>query len=645
MEHHNFASQKPDLESTISKRRAFGFVARLLMAYPLSVIGVVLLSIAAALSEMMNYALLLPFIESLRDESTSSISEQIPIGFLTPYFADLSLVAKIRIIAVCLHAVQVVKGGATFLSARISYLLQIKVDRKLRLIIFDQLLDVGMGYIHKQKIANLFTILNNYTGNTSKMALFFVSIVPDVFITLISVAILASISLPMTAIVIVFAFITSLTLGRFSKLAGIYGKACNYAQVRLNHIGFEILSGMALIRLFAREDSVRRRFKDSVEEVQRLGYRRSLLEASINPITATMLVLIVALLLFSATFILRREAEFWVGILVLFLLVLSRLGGPIGRMNLVRTQLAGLTPSIQSIMEFLARGDKETLPEGTTEFVGLKESIRLENVAFRYDTGEEDVLTDVSFEIPKGKVTAIVGASGSGKSTLIALLARLYDPTSGQIVVDGVDLRGFKSRTWRRRIGVVSQNPFLFNDTLRNNICFGKPEATDKEIEAAAHQANAHDFIMRMRDGYQTLLGDRGVRLSGGQAQRVAIARAILVDPDLLILDEATSSLDTASERLVQEAIDIVSKNRTVVTIAHRLSTIRDADNIVVLENGRIVEQGTHQELIARKGVYWKYVRLQDLMIQEKSPEPSVEVSQGMNLEIEEDITGLQEKF
>ena len=210
-------------------------------------------------------------------------------------------------------------------------------------------------------------------------------------------------------------------------------------------------------------------------------------------------------------------------------------------------------------------------------------------------------------------MTAIVGGSGSGKSTLISLLARLYDPTEGNIIVDGMDLKEYKSSTWRGRMGVVSQDTFLFNDTLGSNIRFGKLDANDREIEAAAHKANAHDFTLEMPDGYETILGDRGIRLSGGQAQRVAIARAILVDPEVLMLDEATSSLDTEAEQLVQGAIDRVAGQRTVVVVAHRLSTIRDADNIIVLEHGELVEQGRHEELIAKRGRYWHYVQLQNL--------------------------------
>ncbi|MFA5862164.1 MAG: ATP-binding cassette domain-containing protein, partial [Candidatus Thermoplasmatota archaeon] len=235
----------------------------------------------------------------------------------------------------------------------------------------------------------------------------------------------------------------------------------------------------------------------------------------------------------------------------------------------------------------------------------------------------ETVLRDVSFEIPRGGMVALVGASGSGKSTSVQLVARLADPTLGSIRVDGVDLRDLRVTTWRRRLAVVSQDTFLFNTSVRENIRFGRLDATDQDIEEAAKLAEAHEFISNLEQGYDTPVGDRGVRLSGGQAQRLAIARALLADPELLILDEATSALDTATERSVQRAIERASRDRTVLAIAHRLSTVRHADEIIVLEKGVIVERGTHADLMARRGQYFSYVQMQDLTDEATAPETS----------------------
>ena len=240
------------------------------------------------------------------------------------------------------------------------------------------------------------------------------------------------------------------------------------------------------------------------------------------------------------------------------------------------------------------------------------DKVVFDDVCFRYDTAEHDAVSHASFEIPRGKVVAVVGGTGSGKSTMSSLLARFYDPLSGAIAMDGVDLRKLRIADLRRLVGSVQQETLLFNDTIEANIRYGSPEATHEQVVAAAKMANAHDFIMSQPEGYARLAGEKGFALSGGERQRIAIARAILRNPPILILDEATSALDTVTERLVQDAINNLMKDRTVFAIAHRLSTIRNADLILVMQDGRIVERGTHDELYAKDGVYRKLCDMQN---------------------------------
>jgi ABC-type multidrug transport system fused ATPase/permease subunit len=242
----------------------------------------------------------------------------------------------------------------------------------------------------------------------------------------------------------------------------------------------------------------------------------------------------------------------------------------------------------------------------------LNDCIQLEHVHFSYNTGHE-ILHDINLTIPKGKTIALVGQSGSGKSTLVDLIPRYHDVTAGAIKIDGEDVRNLSIHSLRGLIGNVNQEAILFNDTIFNNIAFGVDNATQEQVEAAARIANAHDFIMEMEKGYQTNVGDRGGRLSGGQRQRISIARAILKNPPILILDEATSALDTESERLVQDALEKLMKSRTTIAIAHRLSTIKNASEIYVLHEGKIVERGTHEELIAQNGYYKKLNDMQAL--------------------------------
>ncbi|HEY9749326.1 MAG TPA: ATP-binding cassette domain-containing protein, partial [Allocoleopsis sp.] len=263
------------------------------------------------------------------------------------------------------------------------------------------------------------------------------------------------------------------------------------------------------------------------------------------------------------------------------------------------------------VMSLLDRSDKPYIRSGKTPFTGLRQAIAFRAVDFRYGAGEKTALQNISICIPKGKTTAIVGPSGAGKSTLISLICRFYDPTSGEIEIDGHPLPQLNLADWRDRIAVVSQSVHIFSATVYENIAYGRPAATEAEVIAAAKQANAHEFITQLPQGYQTQVGDQGVRLSGGQRQRLALARAMIRNPEILILDEATNALDSISEHLIQEAIHRLSQRCTLIVIAHRLSTIEQADQIIVIEEGQVTEQGTMAELLKRDRLFAQLYRLQ----------------------------------
>jgi len=287
-----------------------------------------------------------------------------------------------------------------------------------------------------------------------------------------------------------------------------------------------------------------------------------------------------------------------------------RLLQPLKQLSAMRATAQSSLASAERLFEILDSPAEFQRDRGTRDRASFDRDIRFEKVSFAYDGNP--VLSNIDLEVRKGEVVALVGPSGAGKSTLVDLIPRFYEPASGRILLDGVDTREIKLPALRALTGIVSQETVLFNDTARNNIAYGMPDKyTQAQIEAAARAGNAHDFIMELPNGYDTVLGERGTRLSGGQRQRLAIARALLSDPPILILDEATSALDTESERLVQEAVDRLLQGRTVFVIAHRLSTISHADQIIFMDRGEIVERGTHAELLAKRGAYYRLYSMQ----------------------------------
>jgi ATP-binding cassette subfamily B protein len=305
------------------------------------------------------------------------------------------------------------------------------------------------------------------------------------------------------------------------------------------------------------------------------------------------------------------KGESTLGTLVAFLGYVGGLFGPVQGLTGIYQTIQRAYVSLDEIFSILDFQEHLGDAPDAQEITKVTGEVVFENLKFSYERNGRPILDGINLSVTPGETLAIVGPSGAGKTTLMALLMRFYDPTEGAIRLDGKDLRKLKQKSLRRNIGVVLQDPLLFNDTIRNNIAYGRPNASMAEVEASARAANAHDFIMRLPEGYETMVGERGSRLSVGERQRVTIARALVKDPPLIVLDEATSSLDAESEALVQDALSRLMKNRTTFVIAHRLSTVIDANRIIVLKDGLIAEQGSHAQLMARDGYYASLVKRQ----------------------------------
>jgi ATP-binding cassette subfamily B protein/subfamily B ATP-binding cassette protein MsbA len=401
------------------------------------------------------------------------------------------------------------------------------------------------------------------------------------------------------------AFGSFLWLGPIRKIWNYYWKQKGEVDARIS----ETFSGIRVVRAFQREEA---------EEIRNAVAQHSLARFNLYAVRYTTSVHI----LWSVLIPLANVAVLYVGGRLMFdgtasigqitglMAYTAMLMGPVYQIVQTFGDLQKSLAAMDRVFDHLREPDELDDPPDAVEAPARVERIEFQNLGFAYAKGKS-VIQDFSLSVPRGACVALVGASGAGKTTVADLVARFYHPTAGTILINGISLEKIKLHSYRRLLGIVSQDVFLFDGTIADNIAYGRPHASREEIIAAARQANAHDFIAELPEDYDTLTGERGARLSGGQRQRLSIARAILADPQILILDEATSALDTRSERLIQEAVEHLEADRTTFVIAHRLSTIAKADIIVVLEKGHIIERGTHTELMNLKGRYWHMVEQQ----------------------------------
>ncbi len=510
-----------------------------------------------------------------------------------------------------------------------------RASADIRRAMFNHLTRQSVAYFNRQRSGDVISRLTNDVGTVQlSFRFFFQNVVqePIRIVSLLCVACIASpmlfgLTLPLYAVIMWPMF-------RAGKKVIKHGRG---RQVKLGLVTEaiqQLFGGIRIVKAFGMEAHERSRFVQKNAELVKSSLRMVKAKAKGRSLQELLYNVGVAGFLFAAVWLLA-EGVMELEVLLVFILAIVDTYHPIKALSKAYNTMMEARAGVERVIEVL--GERPLIADDATleEFPGLREEIRFEGVDFSYDHVEAElakeilnaepssteepapveplvdeerpfpgVIQGVSLDVKAGEVVALVGPSGAGKSTLVDLLARFYDPQAGRILVDGVDIRRYRQSSYVRAIAVVSQDPFLFNDSIRENVRYGKSDATDAEVEDAARVACAHEFILEQPEGYETVIGDRGVKLSGGQRQRITIARAVLKNAPILILDEATSSLDTRSEREVQEAMENLMRDRTTFVIAHRLSTIVGADKIVVLDDGRIVELGNHDELLGRKGVY-----------------------------------------
>ncbi|TQQ83375.1 ABC transporter ATP-binding protein [Halonotius terrestris] len=582
-----------------SFQRKFAAVWRVAMYRPLFTISIIFVSIVTALLEGIGLSFLLPIIRLAQGQIDPNAADGILSLFVTVY-QSLGIPFTLDSVVVGVAAVMTVRYGSSFTVSWLRTILQMQYVVFLKETLFDRALNARISYFDTKgsdELLNAVVTQVNQAGNTIERI---VAIVETAFLSLIYLAIalviaplltvLAATSLGIITFLVRYVISSGYSLG--SKVAA--------ANERIHQAAQGGIQGIRDVKLFGLTEELYDQFATAVEESASVSVTLNRNEAAINNLYQLLTAITVFVLIYFALTI----ASLSIPQLGVFLFAMFRLAPRISALNNIVYQLDGELPHLvrtQQLIDNLEAtqesGAGDCDPPATTH------ELRFEDVSFSYE-GTETILESISFQVERGEFVAFVGPSGAGKSTIVSLLARLYEPDDGQIVVDDLPLTNIDIAAWREDVSLVCQQPHIFNDTLRRNVTVGDREATVEEIERVCDIAQVTEFLDELPNGYDTVLGDNGVRLSGGQRQRIAIARALLKDAEFLVLDEATSDLDSNIEKHVHNAIESMDRDYAVLVVAHRLSTITDADCIHTLQHGRIVESGSHSELIQSDGAY-----------------------------------------
>ncbi len=478
---------------------------------------------------------------------------------------------------------------------------------------YQHLHQLPMSFFKKERVGNLISrFTNDVTIVQASITAAFLNLIREPLTIIVFLLIAVSISWQLTLMALIVLPFTMLIIWWIGlKLRKQSGKI-QQKMADITSILQETISGVKIVKAFGMEHYENKKFLCETQNYFRLILKIVRVRNLSSPLTEFLSVIIGVFIIYYGGILVLQENTLKASEFLGFLFAIFQLMPPIKELSSVNNRIQESSAAGDRIFEILDTKPNISDHENSKVKDKFEKSIKFENVTFLYEDSVEPVLTDISFTVEKGEILALVGPSGGGKSTLVDLIPRFYDPTSGKIFIDNIDLRDIKIQNLRKLMGIVTQETFLFNETIKNNIAYGLEHCPLEKVIEAAITANAHNFILEMPEGYDTIIGERGVKISGGQRQRLSIARAILKNPDIMIFDEATSSLDNESEILVQEAIERMMVNRTTVVIAHRLSTIRNANRILVLDRGKIVQLGNHEDLIAdEKGLYRKFYEMQ----------------------------------
>lgn len=596
--------------------------------YKKYLVGSVVMNILSAVFNVFSFSLLIPILQILFNISDATY-EFIPwhrgmdFGDLTNnvyWYIDTlvaaSGAAKVLLgLCVTFCAIVLIKTACYFGAAAVMVPIRTGIVKDLRMQIYNKILSLPLGFFSQERKGD---IIARISGDVQEVENSITStlemLIKNPVLIIIYMSVLLIMSWELTLFTILFAPVMIWTMGAIGrKLRAQSAEAQQYWSDTMSQVE-ETLGGLRIIKAFLAENKMSARFEGITDAMRRKNNRVAVRQASAHPVSELLGSTMIAIVLwFGGTLILSSKSIIDAPSFMSYMAILYCIIQPIKDLSRAAYGIPKGLASMERINVILNAENPITQTPFSKHISTFNEAISFEDVSFCYEQGGKQVLKNIDLKISKGRNIAIVGASGAGKSTLVDLIPRFYDPTSGRITIDGINIKDVCIRDLRGLMGNVNQDPILFNDTIFNNIAFGVENATMEQVIAAAKIANAHDFIMEKENGYDTNIGDRGQLLSGGQRQRISIARAILQNPPILILDEATASLDTESERMVQEALDYLMSSRTTISIAHRLSTVKKADEIIVMNEGRIVERGTHDELLLKNGYYKKLYEMQVL--------------------------------